>query len=322
MRFKSTLCPRFLFLLKLLPLLIFLPSLLFAQSPDNDTIRLTLQKEQVRIAIVKPRAITGSSQSPIPVVYYALPNGSTIEQTMGRVPQDSASWKDGIQRIEAQSHWLRQNSNLQNLVVVYLEAALLAWPAWKRDNINNYREMILSIDSTIKSTLNLASYYIMLNGHSGGGRFIFSYLDAFDGAPKDVRRISFIDSNYGYEFKYREPIERFIRDGGVVTVFAYNDSIALYNGKPFVSDTGGTWYRSFMMLHDFEQGWKFTKKEDSGLIHYTSEQGNIFFVFKTNPDRGIYHTEQVALNGFIHSLLAGTPYHEKSYKYFSSPVYK
>lgn len=318
----SKLCLLHLSTLKMLLLLFISPTMLWAQAAENDTIRLTLQKQQVRIAIVKPRLLTGSLSNPVPVVYYALPNGSTIEQTMGRVPKDSASWKDGIQRIEAQSHWLRQNSNLQNLIVVYLEAGLLAWPAWKRENINNYRELILSIDSTIKSILNLTSYYIMLTGHSGGGRFIFSYLDAYNGAPKDVRRISFIDSNYGYEFKYREPIERFIRDGGIVTVFAYNDSIALYNGKPFVSDTGGTWYRSFMMLHDLEQGWKFSKKEESGLIHYTSEQENIFFVFKTNPDRGIYHTEQVALNGFIHSLLAGTPYHEKSYKYFSSPVYK
>lgn len=292
-----------------------------AQSVCCDTLTFSMQPEDVRVVIVKPGYIRSQEGVPVPVVYYALPNGNSIEQTMGKTPKDSASWRDGIQHIEAQSKWLREIPGYENLIVVYLEAKGRSWPGWKRDHLNDYLRYIRSIDSTIKQSLALPAYTIMLNGHSGGGRFIFSYIDAFERLPPDVSRISFIDSNYGYEAKYEASLKNFCENGGVLTVFAYNDSIALYNGKPFVSDTGGTWYRSYMMLRDFENSVQFVKEEDDSLITYTAARKNTIFIFKKNPDRGIYHTEQVAYNGFIHSILAGTTYHENGYTYFGSPVY-
>ena len=40
---------------------------------------------------------------------------------------------------------------------------------------------------------------IVLNGHSGGGSFIFGYLDGIPRIPDNIDRIAFLDSDYGYE---------------------------------------------------------------------------------------------------------------------------
>ena len=104
-------------------------------------------------------------------------------------------------------------------------------------------------------------------------------------------------------------------------MFAYNDSIALLNGKSFVSATGGTWYRSRIFLNDLRVDFSFEKTRDDSLIVYKSSGSKIEFFFKTNPERKIFHTVQVELNGFIHSVLCGTPYDSKKYTYYSERAY-
>ncbi|RYY00812.1 MAG: hypothetical protein EOO53_21270, partial [Gammaproteobacteria bacterium] len=91
---------------------------------------------------------------------------------------------------------------------------------------------------------------VYLNGHSGGGRFIFSYLDGVQQIPTYVKNISFLDSNYGYDSTYKTKLVNWLQQtpDAHLNVFAYNDSVALLDGKRFVSDTGGTWYRSHLML--------------------------------------------------------------------------
>ena len=54
---------------------------------------------------------------------------------------------------------------------------------------------------------------------------------------------------------------------------------------------------------------------------YKSDNGAVQFYFKINLNRGIYHTQQVELNGFIHSVLCGTPYDSKKYTYYSERAY-
>ena len=49
---------------------------------------------------------------------------------------------------------------------------------------------------------------IYLNGHSGGGSFIFGYLAGVEKIPSQVKRISFLDSDYGYDSSYSAPLGR------------------------------------------------------------------------------------------------------------------
>ena len=104
-------------------------------------------------------------------------------------------------------------------------------------------------------------------------------------------------------------------------MFAYNDSVALYNGKPVVSATGGTWYRSHLLLRHLQQHFSFSNNNTDSLIIYKSENNKVQFFFKINLNKGIYHTQQVELNGFIHSVLCGTKMDSRKYSYYSARAY-
>ena len=165
---------------------------------------------------------------------------------------------------------------------------------------------------------------LYLNGHSGGGRFIFNYLDGVSKIPSIVKNISFLDSNYGYDSSYAHKFMMWLKNNKKVhlNVFAYNDSAAMLNGRRVVSDTGGTWYRSHLMLKDLKKYFAIKKLREDSLIVYHSPGKKINFYFKTNPERKIYHTQQVELNGFIHSIFAGTRKSEKGYRYFGTRAYR
>jgi hypothetical protein len=109
--------------------------------------------------------------------------------------------------------------------------------------------------------------------------------------------------------------------GAALNVFAYNDSVALYNGKPVVSPTGGTWYRSHLLLSHLQSDFQFSSSETDSLTIYKSEDRRIQFYFKKNFNQGIYHTQQVELNGFIHSVLCGTKKDSEKYRYYSKRAY-
>lgn len=74
---------------------------------------------------------------------------------------------------------------------------------------------------------------IVLNGHSGGGRFIFSYLDAVNRIPEEVVRIAFLDSNYGYADSLAgQKLVNWLKSGKDrnMCILAYNDSVVIFNG--------------------------------------------------------------------------------------------
>jgi hypothetical protein len=106
-----------------------------------------------------------------------------------------------------------------------------------------------------------------------------------------------------------------------LTVFAYNDSVALYNGKPVVSATGGTWHRSHMMIDDLSKDFHFLKKKTDSLETWQTKNKQIGFFLKQNLNKGIYHTQQVELNGFIHSILFGTRQESRGYSYYGTRAY-
>ncbi len=59
---------------------------------------------------------------PTLLIIYALPNGSTIEMTMGAKLEPGMDWHYDIQHIAAQARKLRQIDHERNIVVAYVEA--------------------------------------------------------------------------------------------------------------------------------------------------------------------------------------------------------
>lgn len=207
-------------------------------------------------------------------------------------------------------------------MVIYLENNYRSWPAWKQRH-PDYTKLIAHIIDSLNDLVSGKQKDIYLNGHSGGGSFIFGYLASAEKIPANVKRISFLDSDYGYDSSYYSKFRNWLDTvkGSALNVFAYNDSVALYNGKSFVSATGGTWYRSRLFLQHLQIDFSMEKNRDDSLIIYQSGDKRIQFLFKTNPERKIFHTTQVELNGFIHSILCGTIHDSKRYKYYGGRAY-
>jgi hypothetical protein len=259
---------------------------------------------------------------PVGLALYALPNGNTIEQTVGKILESGDDWHFDIQHIGAQTRFLRQQIDDYNLVTIYLETTQKSWPTWKSQH-PNHAEIIKSLVEYLKSYFRDYSPFIILTGHSGGGRFTFSFMDAFNQLPDYVDRISFLDSNYGYEHSYGDKMIQWLNASPYhfLTVLAYNDSVALYNGQLIVSPTGGTWYRSKIMQKYFSSYFSFTSEEDDEFIRHKALNGRISIILKKNPLRQILHTVQVERNGFIHSMLSGTAQESQAYEYYSDRIY-
>jgi len=255
------------------------------------------------------------------LILFALPNGNTTEQTMGKKLAPNDDWHFGVQHIKAQTAFLRSKMK-ENIVVAYLENSFRSWPSWKQKH-GDYRTEIKHIVDTLYSLVPSRYKSIYLNGHSGGGSFIFGYLDAIETIPASVERITFLDSDYGYDSSYYTKLKSWLAANkkATLTVFAYNDSVALYNNKPVVSEKGGTWYRSHLMLQHLQQDLTFQQTRNDSLIFYRSSNGQVAFFLKTNPERRIFHTQQVELNGFIHSVLYRTKNESEGYEYFGPRAY-
>lgn len=258
------------------------------------------------------------------LVLYALPNGNTIEQTVGRQLKPGDDWHFNIQHIGAQTRWLRERMSDANLVVAYLECAGRAWPAWRRQHDPN-GERIASIVESLRSRFTGLDLRLVLSGHSGGGSFTFGFLDQVKDIPADVERIAFLDSDYAYDHArgHDEKLACWLAasDRHYLCVLAYHDSVALLNGKTFVSASGGTWGRSLALQQDLAARFPFVCETDSEFQRYTALDGRVRFLLKENPTRAVLHTRQVEWNGFIHAMLLGTEWENKGYTYFGPRVY-
>ncbi len=256
------------------------------------------------------------------IAFFALPNGNSTEQTMGKKMQAGDDWHFDIQHIRAQTDFIRRELPRSNFVVIYLENIYKSWPGWKQRH-PGYRTEIPQLVDSLEGLIKGKRKAVYLNGHSGGGSFIFGYLAGVRAIPGKIKRISFIDSDYGYDSSYYPKCRDWLQavKGSALNIFAYNDSIALLNGKRIVSDTGGTWYRSHLFLSHLQKDFSFSKTQTDSLIMYKTHDRRVQFYFKINTDRGIYHTQQVELNGFIHSVLCGTRRDSRRYIYYGQRAY-
>jgi hypothetical protein len=257
------------------------------------------------------------------LVFYALPNGNTIEQTFGKNLKEGDDWHYNIQHIGAQTRFLRKTIKNQTVVVVYLQTMQKSWSWWMANTPDSLRTLKTIVDD-VRAIFSQWDPQVVLNSHSGGGRFIFGYIDSVEEIPEEIDRIAFLDSNYGYEDTISGPkLARWLKSDKkrYLCTLAYNDSVVIYNGKQLVSPTGGTWYRSKMMVDYLSGAFRFRKKVNDTIIWNNALRRRIEIIQKTNPAGKILHTVQVELNGFIHSILSGTRYENKGYTYFGERAY-
>ena len=289
-------------------------------SINGETTTFVHWTPEVRVCINESTASAEMPPEKTELLFYALPNGNTIEQTLGKQIKSGDDWHYDIQHIAAQTRFLRRQQPGKNVVLILLESKGLSWPTWRKKNGD---ELIPRLISELRARYSSKETSVVLSGHSGGGSLIFGFLNASAEIPSEVRRIAFLDATYGYETeRHSSKITNWLkRPGTSLCVLAYKDDEVIMNGKRIVSATGGTWYRSRLMRDDLEASIPFTEATENGIVRVSSTDRRIQFLLHTNPANKILHTVQVEKNGLIHSLLSGTPLEEHAYQYYGDRVY-
>lgn len=293
-----------------------------ASSFQEKSVTLTFEPG-VRIVMNMPA--TDDAAKPVHLILYALPNGNSIEQTIGRRTNPGDDWHFDIQHIGAQTRWLRGRSTDVSLVVAYLECEGKSWPAWRKKNDPN-DVLIAQMVDTLRQQFAGRQLSLVLTGHSGGGSFTFGFINGVEQIPDDIERIAFLDSNYAYDSAkaHGDKLTAWLASSEQhrLTAIAYEDYIALLNGKTFVSENGGTWGRSRAMQADLEGKFAFKSETDDEWERHLALEGRIKFLMRKNPTKAVLHTRLVEFNGFIHAMLAGTPAEGRDYTFFGPRVYE
>lgn len=291
-----------------------------AGSAFGERIASFTLEPEVKVLINAPNQFPASNK--VQLILYALPNGNTIDQTIGRKLKPGEDWHFDIQHIGAQTRFLRELLPDRIIVIAYLEAEQKSWPAWRKSHGDK------GIPGLVNSLLKIFAtneVELVLSGHSGGGSFIFGYLNAVSGIPAQITRIAFLDSDYAYERSagHGKKIAKWLWDSEqhYLCVLAYDDASALLDGKSFVSATGGTWGRSHALWQDLAGDFKFSNRTNAEFELGSALNGRAQFILKLNPERKVLHTIQVERNGFIHSMVLGTANEGKGYEYFGERAY-
>ena len=294
----------------------------FNPAGSFDERKLVFEFEpEVKVYVNAPVADKFPANRPVMLIFYALPNGNTTEQTIGKQLQPGDDWHYDIQHIGAQTRWLREQITNRTIVVAYLEAAKRSWPAWRRAHSDAKLPALLARVQDIFESYEVET---VLASHSGGGSLLFGYFNAQENIPSNVTRIAFLDSNYGYTASnHLAKLTAWLKasDRHHLCVLAYDDANALLEGKSFISYANGTWGKSYAMLKDFSEAFSFTSRTNGGLESYSALEGRLQLLLKQNPERKVLHTVQVDRNGLIHSMLTGTTGEEKGYEYFGERAF-
>src|SRR5262245_2373127 len=163
---------------------------------------------------------------PSRLAIYATPNGNSIEQTLGCEKVEGLDWHFDIQHVAAQIRRLRELTKDENVVLACLEAEGLSWPAWRRATANSSAR-IRSIVEGLRQLVPGVPVRVTLTGHSGGGSFIFGFLNSADAIPDYIERIAFLDANYAYsdDEKHGDKLLAWLNGGAGrrLSVVAYDD---------------------------------------------------------------------------------------------------
>jgi hypothetical protein len=263
------------------------------------------------------------AKQPTLLVLFALPNGNTIAQTIGRQKSPDVDWHFFIQHIGAQIRFLRQLDSDTNVVAAYLEADGRSWPRWRQERDDSGERIARLIDS-VRSHFDPNGTKVALSSHSGGGAMILDYIDHVDAIPAWIDRIIFLDSNYSYaDDKHADKLLAWLRSPAHhLGVYAYNDREVTYNGKKIVSDTGGTYRATHRMLKGLGGDLEFTESSTDAFDRWIALDGRIDFIVLRNLENKILHTVMVEKNGLVHALTTGTSAADKPNLFFEPAVYE
>lgn len=241
----------------------------------------------------------------VDVILYALPNGNTTAETIGGTVGEGTTWRYDIQHIGAQTRALRARG-MEQAVVVYVEADSKSWPEWRRRmGYQHANRRIVELVDQIRSQFGPGmTLDVTLAAHSGGGSFIWGFIEGQDSLPSWLTRIAFLDANYSFEPRHGDRIMQWLGGASARTlvVVAYDDREILLDGKKVVSDSGGTWRATHRMISHLETAMPIVRDTLGDFIRFAGSQMEV--LLHPNPDNRILHTEVIGeMNAYMHAIL-------------------
>jgi hypothetical protein len=275
----------------------------FRESPwFGEQVRELCWADGVRVVINAAESF--DAKRPTRLVFFATPNGNTIEQTLGCGKAEGLDWHFDIQHVAAQVRRLREMQPTENVVLACLEAEGLSWPAWKRKQRNGPAR-IKAIVEEIRGWFP-AETRVDLSCHSGGGSFLFGFIDSAEAIPDWVERIVFLDANYSYSDadKHGDKLLAWLKGAPMrrLTVIAYDDREIVLNGKKAIGPDGGTFRATERMHKRFQRDVPFVESKDGDFRNRIAMDGRLALLVHSNPANRILHT---ALVGEMNGLLRG-----------------
>lgn len=254
------------------------------------------------------------------ITFFALPEGNTIEQTEGR---KGGHWRNRIQQVGAQIRELRASNTTPSRAVVYIEGPPL--PGTNSPSLINFLKtdraqkgkVFADLMQDVKTKLGTTNATIDISGHSGGGSLKFAYLEHVDTIPDDIKRISFLDSNYGCRRPHVDKMTEWLQRSNdhFLTVSVYDDrQVQVKDPKTGEMKPLGasSFLRAQEMMEFFRQNGIDLKqvpaRETPGYTKFTALDGRVNFVILENPGNKIRHSETVQLGGLTYAETAGTQY--------------
>ncbi len=277
----------------------------FGEASFTETI-----PDKIRIHVNAPLDADGKPAKGTRLIVFALPNGNTLEQTLGTKMTPGLDWHYDIQHIAAQVRMLRTLMPDEKIVLVCAEAPGLSWPSYRK----NTKDANIKIGRLLefwREEYGIEKAKVTLVGHSGGGSFMFGVIESAAAIPASIDRIAFLDSNYSFDAAlHAKKLEDWLKgnDSRRLIVICYDDREITLNGKKVVSDTGGT-YRATSRMHDaFEKVFDLNDSKRDPFLETVGLDGRIHFYKHPNPENKILHTVLVGdMNGLLQAATLGTP---------------
>jgi hypothetical protein len=263
----------------------------------------------VRIHVNAPTADPADATRPTRVIVFALPNGNTLEQTLGCKLAEGMDWHYNIQHVAAQVRLLRTLLPDERIVLVCAEAKGLSWPTWRASH-PDANQTIARLLEDWRVGYGGPNARLTLTGHSGGGSFKFGVIEAGDEIPATIDRIAFLDSNYNFDAaQHAAKFTRWLRGDAArrLVVIAYDDREIKLDGKKVVGPTGGTFRATNRMIEALGMGDPVQYLVTPPFNEKANLNGRARFYVHPNPDNKILHTALVGdMNGLVHALTLGT----------------
>jgi hypothetical protein len=243
------------------------------------------------------------------LILFATPNGNTVEQTLGCRLEQGADWHVDIQHISAQTRVWRRLNPERNIVLACVASEALSWPSWRQARKDN-AAILAKIVDTLRGWLP-SKPTVTLACHSGGGSFLFGFINSADAIPDWIDRIIFLDANYSYddEQKHGDKFLAWLKGNKSrrLVVIAYDDREITLDGKKVVSDTGGTFRATGRMRTRLEKDLTFADQQAGDFKTATALDGRLVLHVHPNTQNKILHTVMVGeMNGLLEALSLGT----------------